>query len=152
MFGLGSLALGLLGRVPGVGKFLGSKWFWIILAVIGVVWFVDHTIDEYGDRIRDQITTQLRANEFKNRAETLQVELEGMTELRDEQQERISELTAAREADQIEFNRRLRRLQNSNLEGGQVGEFLVEAARQSTRPDGVPFEDYVNANEADPEN
>lgn len=149
MFGLGSILLGFLGRVPGVGKFLGSKWFWIIVAVVGVVWFVDHTIDEYGDSIRDQISTQLRASEFKNRAESLQVELEGMTTLRDEQQERISELTAAREADQMEFNRRLRRLQNSDLEGGQVGEFLAEAARQSTRPDGVPFEDYVN--ETDPE-
>lgn len=151
MFGLGSVVLGFFGRIPGVGKFMGSKWFWIILAVIGVVWFIDNTIDEYGDRIREQISTQLRANEFKNRAETLQVELDGMSALRDEQQERISELTAAREADQMEFNRRLRQLQNSDLEGGQVGEFLVEAARQATRPDGVPFEDYVNATEIDPE-
>jgi len=150
MFGLGSIILSFFGKIPGVGKFLGSKWFWIIIAVVGSLWFIEHSIDKYGDSIRNQITTQLRANEYKNQVDTMRIEIEGMQELRETQDERISELTQQREADGIAFRRRLAALQNSTLQGGIVGEFLTEASRQATREDGIPFEDYIDGSTPPP--
>jgi hypothetical protein len=152
--GIGML-LGLFGRIPYAGRFLGSKWFWIILLVGGTIWFVDNTIDEYGDRIREQITTQIRANEYKNEVDRLNLERESLIELQQAQDERIEELTRQRESDRIAFQRRLNDLRNSGLDGGTIGPYLSEAARQATRPDGLAYEDVIMGlehNGSQPEN
>lgn len=144
--------LTVLGRIPFVGKFVGSKWFWIVVAVGGTVWFVDYTIDKWGDSIREQVITQFRANEYKNLAETRQLELDSLATLAEDQQDRIDELTEARRRDQVAFQRRLTDLQNSNLESGSVSPLLAEAARLASREDGIRYEDYIANRPEDDEN
>lgn len=141
--------LALLSRVPFAGKFLGSKWFWIIFLVIFVLWFGKSTIQDYAEDVREQVVTQLRASEYRNRVEELELEKETLEILRDEQNARYELLQNQRQTDRRNYENRLRALQNSGLTGGETSDYLAEALRGVVLEDGVAYEDVMGENQND---
>jgi len=133
--------LTLMSRLPFVGRFLGNKWSWIIMLIIGFIWFITYTIEEYSDSIRETVITQIRADEYRNQVEALSAEIESLVQLQDEQMKQLSDLTQRRRRDELDYQRRLRELQSSGLTGLT---YLGEAANLASRPDSPSYEEYQN--------